>query len=246
MTTAEFVNALIVLAAITFTSVGGTSGGGIIIPIAMGLYRFDIKHAVALSNFSSPVSGTTRQFSSLGQSHPLKNGAGILCDYGLISMMLPGAVIGASLGAIVNLILPGPCIILLFIVFALLVSTVAFRNYLKLRKSEGRDFVAIRPVIENSESESSGSGSSSGSPTSKGDSGSTKTLKRQGSSDVDFQVAHVNAGLKSSKSVENNSVSSMEGIESEIQTKSTDCRVKCPPPQNDELKSVIAKESTNW
>jgi len=241
MTLAEFINAFVVLAAISFTSLGGTSGGGIIIPIALGLYRFDIKHAVALSNFSSPVSGATRQFSSLGQSHPLKNGTGILCDYGLISMMLPGAVIGASLGAIVNLILPGPFIIVLFIIFAVLVSTVAFRNYMKLRRTEGKALDSNRPIIESSGSESAGSGSSK--DDSEACTGSTKTLKRQGSSSVSFKVARASTGLKSSKSVENASLSS---IEAEIQIKPIECRVKSPPPQNEELQAVIAKESTNW
>lgn len=136
MTEKELGYAFLVILAITFTNIGGTSGGGIIIPIAMGLYHFDVKYAVALSNFSIASSGLTRQLTSLGKTHPLKNGAGVLCDYGLISIILPGAVIGASIGAIVNLILPGPIIVGLFIIFALLSSTVAFSNCLKLRKSE--------------------------------------------------------------------------------------------------------------
>lgn len=117
MTEFELAYSFLVIFAIAFMSFGGTAGGGIIIPIAMGLYRFDAKTAVALSNFSFVAAGMTRQILSLGKTHPLKNGAGVLCDYSLISMMLPGAVLGASIGAIVNQILPGPIVILLFIVF---------------------------------------------------------------------------------------------------------------------------------
>lgn len=53
-------------------------------------------------------------------------------------MMLPGAVIGASIGAVVNLILPGPVVILFFIIFAIASSSVAFKNCLRLRKTEGK------------------------------------------------------------------------------------------------------------
>lgn len=66
MSQVEFGYAFIVIAAITFTNIGGTSGGGIIIPIAMWLYHFDVKYAVALSNFSIASSGLTRQISTLG------------------------------------------------------------------------------------------------------------------------------------------------------------------------------------
>ena len=60
MTWVEFLLCFFVVGVLTFTNTGGLGGAGIMVPIMMGLYRFDAKNAIALSNFSAPCSGAAR------------------------------------------------------------------------------------------------------------------------------------------------------------------------------------------
>ena len=136
MTLTEFILALLCLLILTFTAAAGLGGAGIIIPIMMGFYHFDAKNAVTLSNFSTSLSGVVRYISNLRVSHPLKNGKGLLSDYNIISIMLPASIIGASIGSIVNLILPSLIILSFFIFVTTIIAYVAVRKYLSLRKSE--------------------------------------------------------------------------------------------------------------
>ena len=136
MDSIEFVLCFIVMLIATFTNTGGLGGAGIIVPVMMGLYRFDAKNAIALSNFSAPCSGVARYFLNLRQPHPLKNGKGVLCDYNIITLMLPSAIIGASIGSIVNLVLPGPVILIIFIFVTSFTVYTALVKYCALRKKE--------------------------------------------------------------------------------------------------------------
>jgi len=131
----EFGYYFIIIFFMAFSNVGSLIGGGMIIPIMMGMFRFDAKEAVALQN-STFIAGLARYIMQSRDSHPLKNGAGVLSDYGLSSTMLPGAVIGVTLGSLVSRILPGPVIIFLFIACACLTALVALRNFFKIRKTE--------------------------------------------------------------------------------------------------------------
>ena len=136
MTNVEFFLCFFVIGIITFTNTGGLGGAGIIVPVMMGLFRFDAKNAIALSNFSAPCSGVVRYISNLGQPHPLKSGKGVLVDYNIITLMLPSAIIGASIGSIVNLVLPGPVILAIFILVTSFAAYVALRKFCALRDSE--------------------------------------------------------------------------------------------------------------
>lgn len=136
MDTFEFVLCFIVMLIVTFTNTGGLGGAGIIVPVMMGLYRFDTKNAIALSNFSAPCSGVARYLLNMRQPHPLKNGKGVLCDYNIITLMLPAAIIGASIGSIANLVLPGPVILTLFILVTSFTVYTALVKFCRLRQSE--------------------------------------------------------------------------------------------------------------
>ena len=72
----------------------------------------------------------------IGETHPLKNGTGVLTDYNIISLMLPAAIVGASIGSIFNLILPGPIILALFIVVTTFMAYTGLRKFCELRQSE--------------------------------------------------------------------------------------------------------------
>ena len=124
------------MAAVTFTNTGGLGGAGIIVPVMLGLFRFNAQNAVTLSNFSAPTSGLVRYFTFLKEPHPLKNGYGVVTDYNIITLTLPAAIFGASIGSIVNLIMPGPIILILFVLVTSAAAIVALKKYCKLRATE--------------------------------------------------------------------------------------------------------------
>ena len=106
--TVEIYGLAVVLGLLAFANAGGLGGGGIVIPAMMGLYHFETRTAVAISNFSIAVSTGTRAVLNFKSSNPLKNGEGTLHDYNIACLSLPGIIIGASLGSIVNLSLVSP------------------------------------------------------------------------------------------------------------------------------------------
>ena len=124
------------LGASIFSNSGGLAGAGIMIPILLGFYKFDTKNAVIISNFSAANAGLVRYLSCLRESHPLKNGSGVVPDYNIITVILPAAIFGASIGSIVNLILPGPIILAIFTFFSIFTALTAIRKYCNLRISE--------------------------------------------------------------------------------------------------------------
>ena len=132
----EFGFCMIVICVITFTNAGGLGSGGIIVPLMMGLFRFDAKNAVAISNFATPWSSVLRFLKNSGESHPLKNGNGILIDYNVCTLVLPSAIVGASIGSIVNQMMPDPIILALFILATIAMVYQALLKYCHLRKSE--------------------------------------------------------------------------------------------------------------
>ena len=144
---------IIVICIITFTNAGGLGGGGVIVPLMMGLYRFDAKNAVAISNFATPWSAVVRFVKNTGESHPLKNGKGILIDYNICTLMLPSAIVGASIGSIVNQMMPDPIILAFFILATAAMVYQALKKYCNLRKSE-RNLEASK-TTDNSASKSS-------------------------------------------------------------------------------------------
>ena len=132
----ESIFCLIVIGIVTFVNAGGLGGGGVIVPVMMGFYRFDTKNAVAISNFATPWSAVVRFLKNTHVSHPLKNGRGILIDWNVVTLMLPSAIIGASIGSILNQMMPGPLILALFIIATAFMVYQALKKYCHLRKSE--------------------------------------------------------------------------------------------------------------
>ena len=144
MLASEFFGLFVVTALLIFTNIGGLGGGGILIPVMLGgLYQFDTRNAVSLSNASIAVATLTRYFVNLHVKHPLKNGTGTQTDYNITILMLPGIIIGASLGSIVNLSLPGPIIIAGFLLCNCYAAFIGCRNFLRIRRKE-KDMSAVQ------------------------------------------------------------------------------------------------------
>lgn len=136
MLATEFFSFLLIIVLLAFTNTGGLGGGGIMIPVMMGLYRFDTRNAVSISNASTMVSSGLRNIINIKESHPLKRGTGTIHDYNITLLMFPGIVFGSSLGSIVNLSLPGPIICAGFVICNILVTIINIRNYRMLREKE--------------------------------------------------------------------------------------------------------------
>ena len=102
--------------ALVFANSGGVGGGGIMVPITIICFGFGVKQAIGISNATVFVSGLVRYVLNLSNSHPLKNGTGVLVDYTVASVMLPSIVVGVTAGGIVNYVFPA-----IYLAFALIV-----------------------------------------------------------------------------------------------------------------------------
>ena len=107
----EFWGFLAVIAILVITNVAGIGGGGTVVPVVMIFLRFDAKNSIALSNFSIFLSSLIRYIINSSQSHPLKNGTGILVDMNLAILRLPLIISGVSIGVILNILMPNIIII---------------------------------------------------------------------------------------------------------------------------------------
>ena len=103
------------MAILSLTNIAGSAGAGIVIPVTIGFYHFDTKRAVALSNITLAASGLIKYAITLNESHPLRNGKGVVYDYNFAILALPAAILGANLGSLVNLMAAEELILVLFL-----------------------------------------------------------------------------------------------------------------------------------
>ena len=75
--TIEIVGCIITLLLVFYTNLGGIGGGGIVIPITIFFFGFDVKSAIALSNATIAVASICRYLLNLKRAHPLKDGKGV-------------------------------------------------------------------------------------------------------------------------------------------------------------------------
>ena len=115
--------------ALFYTNCGGLGGGGIMIPIAIAFFGFDVKSAIGISNATVAVSALLRYILNFRKSHPLKNGTGVMVDYNVASVMLPSIVVGVIVGGIVNKVVPS---VYLVIGLILLLSVLVIATWKKL------------------------------------------------------------------------------------------------------------------
>jgi len=104
-------------------NIGGVGGGGIVVPIGIGLFKFDAKNAIAISNASICSSSIIRFLINSRLSHPSKNGKGIIVDMNLSVLMLPMIISGVSVGVIFNIMFPN---LVLKVIYVLVVAYFSF------------------------------------------------------------------------------------------------------------------------
>lgn len=112
----EWWGLLLVAATLFYTSLAGVSGGGLVIPIAIGCMRFDARNAIALSNFSIFTASAMRFLTFSGEPHPKKNGKGLLVDHNLAVLGLPLIIMGVTVGILLNILVPSVLILSFFVI----------------------------------------------------------------------------------------------------------------------------------
>jgi uncharacterized membrane protein YfcA len=98
-------------------NLGGLGGGGSVIPLAAAFFKFGIRNAIPLSNTSVFFAGFLIYIGNLKRMHPLKEWS-VIIDHDIATLMLPMAIVGASIGVAINGIFP-QVIILSILTFTL-------------------------------------------------------------------------------------------------------------------------------
>lgn len=106
---------------------GGVGGGGILVPLLIGVYGFHPKYAIPLSNFTIVGSSVTNMIMNLVKRHPDADRP--LVDWDLIVIMEPLTMAGAIVGAFVGKLLPD------WILVTSLVALLAYTTFGTLTKA---------------------------------------------------------------------------------------------------------------
>ena len=123
---------VVLILAILFSNAGGLGGGGIVVPILLFFFNFKMKQAVAQSNASIAICGMIRLVFNSQKPHPLKEGKGLLVDYSQSSLILPGLVVGATVGVMINNLLPEVIIVAGFTSILMVMSVVTLRKLIHI------------------------------------------------------------------------------------------------------------------
>ena len=132
----EWAGCVLVFLALVFANLSGAAGAGLVIPISMIWFGFDQKNSIALSLSSITTSSIVRYIQNFNKPHPLKDGKGVIVDYNISIIMMPSIVVGVSLGAMVNKILPSFYIIIGMVLVYILLTTTTTKKYLEIRRRE--------------------------------------------------------------------------------------------------------------
>jgi uncharacterized membrane protein YfcA len=124
----DFSGMVMTFLSLFYANIGGLGGGGLIVPVAQGFFRLDVKNAIALSNASIFLSSVIRFLLNSGLPHPKKNGKGLIVDHNLSILMLPMLISGVSFGVLANIVLPEPVVM---IVLCLLMGYLSYGMFSK-------------------------------------------------------------------------------------------------------------------
>lgn len=139
----EYYGFLFTAVILFITNVGGLGGGGVLIPVSQGFFKFEAKNAIALSNFTIFISGLVRYFMNLDKMHPLKPWS-VIIDYDYVVILLPAAMIGAQIGVMINIVTPSLIIIILLELFILMLQIYLLYRFVLIFRSENRAFAASK------------------------------------------------------------------------------------------------------
>jgi hypothetical protein len=87
------------------SNIAGIGGGGISVPILIGMFGFGSKQAVAISSFSIFITTLATFVLNFRKMHPEKPQV-VIIDYSLVTIMMPLVLIGAQLGGLILVLFP--------------------------------------------------------------------------------------------------------------------------------------------
>ena len=122
------------------SNMGGLGGGGAVIPIAMVFFGFDTKQSIALSNATIVVASLARYLFNFNKPHPYKGTHGVLVDYNVASLMLPMITIGATVGQMLNKILPSVVIAIMLTLLLVFVSYTTLKKLCRIVSAERKKY----------------------------------------------------------------------------------------------------------
>ena len=125
-------------------TVAGIGGGGIAISMLIAFWKFDTKHAVAISSTSILICTTMRFFYNFKQMNPEKPYMNCL-DYGLASVMMPTTLAGSQIGGFILDIFPS---LYIQIALTLLLAFLSFQTYRKAMQMHKKEKAAEQAKIE--------------------------------------------------------------------------------------------------
>jgi uncharacterized membrane protein YfcA len=76
------------------SNIAGVGGGGISVPILIGMFGFETKRAVAISSFAIFITTLASFLLNFKKMHPEKPNV-VMIDYNLVTIMMPLVLIGA-------------------------------------------------------------------------------------------------------------------------------------------------------
>lgn len=121
----------------TLAVMSGLGGGGIIVPLCMAFFYYDVKKTVAISGFTILIGGFARFFLTCKKKHPLKDAT--LIEYSLVNVMLPTVLFGSVTGVFINMLLPELVQqILMFSLFVFLSTQSGFK-FVQIYKQESSE-----------------------------------------------------------------------------------------------------------
>lgn len=110
-----------------------------------------MRPCISLSNATIFFSSAIRYFFNFNVPHPLKDGAGVLVDYNVATLMLPMIIVGAALGVVVNEVLNKLVITIIYTAVLAFVFVTTTLKFLNARKAETAKFKAAAAALKATE-----------------------------------------------------------------------------------------------
>jgi hypothetical protein len=87
------------------SNIAGIGGGGVSVPILMGMFGFDTKPAVAISSFAIFITTLASFVINFRKKHPEKPNV-VIIDYSVVTIMMPCTLAGAQVGGLILVLFP--------------------------------------------------------------------------------------------------------------------------------------------
>ena len=87
------------------SNIAGIGGGGVSVPILMGMFYFDTKPAVAISSFAIFITTLATFIINFRKKHPEKPNV-VIIDYSVVTIMMPCTLAGSQIGGLILVLFP--------------------------------------------------------------------------------------------------------------------------------------------